>query len=85
MESYLQVASRRIVEHLVHWRIGPLITGKNAGCKQAVTLGKRTTQTVVFLPPARFIQRLAYQAQLVGIQVIVPEESYTKPCYVLGE
>jgi len=31
VESYLHVASRRIVEHLVHCRIGTLIIGKNDG------------------------------------------------------
>jgi putative transposase len=40
-------------------------------------LGRRTNQNFVFIPHARFIAMLTYKAELVGIQVIVTEESYT--------
>ena len=83
VDSYLHVASRRIVDHLVQQRIGTLVIGKNDGWKQDVTLGKRTNQAFVFLPHARFIQMLTYKAQLVGLQVIVTEESYTSKCSFL--
>src|SRR5215831_14505024 len=75
--DYLHVASRRIVDRLVHHRIGTLIIGKNDGWKQAIELGKRTNQDFVFVPHARFIAMLRYKAELVGIQVMVSEESYT--------
>ena len=77
VESYLQVASRRIIDQLVAHRIGILVIGRNQGWKQRVNLGARTNQSFVFLPHARFIQMLTYKAALVGIQVIVTEESYT--------
>lgn len=83
VDSYLHVASRRIVDHLVQHRIGTLVIGKNDGWKQDVTLGKRTNQAFVFLPHARFIQMLTYKAQLVGIQVSLTEESYTSKCSFL--
>jgi putative transposase len=75
--AYLHVASRRVVERLVAHRIGTLIIGKNDGWKQAIGLGKRTNQNFVFVPHARFIELLRYKAELVGIQVMVSEESYT--------
>ena len=81
--SYLHVASRRIVDWLVAQRIGTLVIGKNDGWKQAVGLGKRTNQNFVFIPHARFIEMLEYKAELVGIQVIVSEESYTSKCSFL--
>lgn len=81
--SYLHVASRRIVDWLVAQRIATLVIGKNDGWKQAVGLGKRTNQSFVFLPHARFIQMLTYKAELVGIQVIMSEESYTSKCSFL--
>jgi putative transposase len=81
--SYLHVASRRIVDWLVEQRIATLVIGKNDGWKQAVELGKRTNQNFVFIPHARFIQMLTYKAELVGIQVIVSEESYTSKCSFL--
>ncbi len=81
--DYLHVASRRIVDWLVGQRIGTLVIGKNDGWKQAIGLGKRTNQNFVFVPHARFIEMLRYKAELVGIQVIVSEESYTSKCSFL--
>jgi transposase len=53
------------------------VVGKNDGWKQAIGLGKRTNQNVVFVPHARFIEMLTYKAELVGIQVQITEERYT--------
>jgi putative transposase len=64
-------------------RIGTLVIGKNDGWKQAIRLGKRTNQAFVSLPHARFIAMLRYKAELVGIQVMVSEESYTSTCSFL--
>jgi putative transposase len=75
--SYLHVASRRIVSWLVKQRVGTLAIGKNDGWKQHIRLGKRTNQNFVFVPHARFIAMLRYKAALVGIRVVVSEESYT--------
>jgi putative transposase len=83
VDGYLHVASRRIVDHLVQQRIGTLVIGKNDGWKQEVRLGKRTNQAFVLLPHARFISMLTYKAELVGIQVILTEESYTSKCSFL--
>jgi putative transposase len=83
IDSYLHVASRRIVNHLAGRNVGRLVIGKNDGWKQDVSLGKRTNQTFVFLPHARFIQMLTYKAQLVGIEVLLTEESYTSKCSFL--
>lgn len=83
IDSYLHVASRRFVEILVAQHIGTLVIGKNNGWKQQVTLGKRTNQTFVMLPHARFIAMLAYKAALVGITVYQTEESYTSKCSFL--
>ena len=74
---YLHTASKRIIDLLVHEGIGTLIVGKNDGWKQSVNQGKQNNQNFVDIPHARFIQMLTYKAELVGIQVIVTEESYT--------
>ena len=81
--DYLHVASRRIVSWLVAQRIGTLVIGKNDGWKHAIGLGRRTTQAFVFIPHARVIEMRCYKAELVGIQVIVSEESYTSTCSFL--
>jgi putative transposase len=63
--------------------VGTLVIGKNDGWKQAIGLGKRTNQNFVFVPHARFVQMLEYKATLVGMRVIVSEESYTSKCSFL--
>jgi putative transposase len=83
INQYLHVASRRVVEQLVAHRIGMLVVGKNDGWKQAIGLGKRTNQNCVFVPHARFIEMLRYKAELVGIHVVVSEESYPSKCSFL--
>ena len=59
--------------------------GKNPLWKQDVQLGKRTNQQFVQLPHARFIDQLTYKAHLVGIQVILQEESYTSKASFLDQ
>ncbi len=83
VSAYLHLASRRIIETLVTHQIGTLVIGKNDGWKQAINLGKRTNQNFVHIPHARFVEMLTYKAQLVGIQVILTEESYTSKCSFL--
>src|SRR5579862_7814238 len=77
VDSSLHTASRRIIDLLVAEGIGTLVIGKNPLWKQATTLGKRTNQQFVQIPHARFIDQLVYKAKLVGITVLLQEESYT--------
>jgi len=77
VDSYLHRASRRIIDLLVEEGIGTLLIGKNVLWKQETNMGKRNNQQFVQIPHARFIEQLTYKARLVGIQVIIQEESYT--------
>jgi putative transposase len=77
IDHYLHTASHRIIKLLVAEGIGTLCIGKNPLWKQEVTMGKRANQNFVQVPHARFIDMLAYKAELVGIQVQITEESYT--------
>src|SRR5262245_30700854 len=77
IDNYLHMTSRQIINLLVREGIGTLVIGKNDGWKQEVEVWKRNNQNFVDIPHARFIHMLSYKAELVGIQVIVTEESYT--------
>jgi putative transposase len=77
MDHYLHTASRRIIDLLVSEGIGTLIIGKNPLWKQEPTMRKRDTQHFVQVPHARFIDMIMYKALLVGIRVVIQEESYT--------
>ncbi|MCH8292224.1 transposase [Candidatus Poribacteria bacterium] len=79
----LHTASRRLVDWLVKEQIGTLAIGKNDGWKQEINIGKRNNQNFVSIPHSRFISMLTYKAQLVGIKVVVTEESYTSKCSFL--
>jgi putative transposase len=77
MDHYMHAASKHLIALLVKEQIGTLIIGKNDGWKQEVSMGRRTNQTFCQIPHARFIEMLTYKAELVGIKVILTEESYT--------
>ncbi len=77
VKAYLHTASRRIIDHLVTEGIGAVVVGKNPFWKQEVKMGQKNNQQFVQIPHARFIEMLTYKAKLVGIQVILQEESYT--------
>jgi putative transposase len=76
VNAYLHTASRRIMTMLVEEGIGTLVIGLNKQWKQEVEMGRCNNQAIVQIPHNRFIQMLQYKAQLVGITVIVREESY---------
>lgn len=77
INNYLHHGSRFIVNHLLQQKISTLIIGKNSALKQSINLGKRNNQNFVSIPHSRFVEMLTYKCQLVGIKVIITEESYT--------
>lgn len=86
LQSLLQqgcYTSRQIIDLLVAEGIGTLVIGQNKNWKQQLELGRQTNQNFVFIPFAQFIRMLSYKAKLVGIWVILQEESYTSKCSFL--
>ncbi len=77
IDHYLHTASRGVIDLLVQEGIGTLIIGKNPNWKQECEMRKKDKQHFVQIPHARFVNMLCYKAKLVGIQVILQEESYT--------
>ncbi len=77
IDNYLHHTSRLIVDILIAKQIGTLVIGKNVQWKTEIDLGKQTNQNFVSIPHTRLIEMLEYKARLVGIKVVVQEESYT--------
>ncbi|NES78453.1 MAG: IS200/IS605 family element transposase accessory protein TnpB [Okeania sp. SIO1H4] len=77
VETYLHQASRKIINNLRENKIGTLVIGNNQKWKQEINIGKRNNQNFVQIPHHKFIEQLTYKAELVGIKVIINEESYT--------
>jgi IS605 OrfB family transposase len=77
IDDYLHKSSRLIINRLVESNISTLVIGKNENWKQELNIGKVNNQNFTSVPHARFIEMLTYKAQLVGIKVVITEESYT--------
>lgn len=83
VEDYLHKSSYQIVRHLEDNGIGIFIIGKNKQWKTDINIGKVNNQAFVNIPHARFIEMLQYKCELVGIEVMITEESYTSKCSFL--
>jgi putative transposase len=83
IDHYMHTASRRVIDLLVETGIGTLVIGKNPNWKQESGLRKKDNQHFVQISHARFIDMLTYKARLVGIHVLLQEESYTSKASLL--
>ena len=76
--------SRMIVNKLVSNEIGNIVVGYNKGWKDSINIGRRNNQTFVQISFDRFIEYLKYKCEMVGINLIIHEESYTSKCDALA-
>jgi putative transposase len=83
IRDFFHKTSAWIIDHCIQQKIGIIIIGYNDGWKQCTHMGSRNNQNFVQIPFAKLISMLEYKAKLVGIQVIVHEESYTSRCSFL--
>lgn len=80
IKNYLHKASRCIVNHLISNNVNTLIIGKNDNWKQETNIGKKNNQNFVSIPHSQFVEMISYKCKLVGIAVMMTEESYTSKC-----
>ena len=83
-EDAFHKVSRQIVDTLVREHIGTLVVGYNAGWKQKSDMGKKNNQKFVQMPFARLVDYLRYKFEMIGIEFIAHEESYTSKCDALA-
>lgn len=83
INDYLHKASRLVVDWLVNTGVKTVIIGRNKNWKNKVNMGKRNNQNFSLIPHHRLIQMLTYKCQLLGIEVVETEESYTSKCSFL--
>lgn len=77
LENYFHHVSKMIVSNCAKHNIGTIIIGKNNGWKQNINLGKRNNQNFCSVPFYKLFEKISYKAELLGIEVIFTEESYT--------
>jgi putative transposase len=80
VRDYLHKASRLLVNHLVSNDITKVVIGKNINWKQDINIGKVNNQNFVQIPFNDFVNMIKYKCELLGIEVITREESYTSKC-----
>lgn len=77
IEDKLHKISRYIVNYCIENKIGTIIIGRNKGWKDNINIGKANNQKFQCLPHARLFDKIKYKAQLAGIDILDPEESYS--------
>lgn len=85
LNDYLHKASHYLINHAVSNHIDTLVIGYNQGWKQEIELGKVNNQKFVQIPFLTLLNQIKYKAQMVNIQVIISEESYTSKCSFLDD
>jgi putative transposase len=89
MEYFMHKASKEVINYCLALGIDTIVVGLNKEWKQEAKLFKSVNQTFVQIPYDKFINKLAYKCEDVGIKFIVNEESYSsgtsfldaeKPC-----
>jgi putative transposase len=60
--------------------IGTLVIGYNKDWKRGINKGKEFNQKFVGIPFQKLISMIQYKSQLIGLKVILTEESYTSQC-----
>lgn len=83
IDNYLHTSSRRVIDWCLLNDISQLIIGNNPLWKQNINIGKKNNQEFTKIPHAKLINLLTYKAQLVGITVVLTEESYTSKASAL--
>lgn len=77
VKVFAHKATKRIIDYALNCGANTIIIGYNKGLKRSANLGKRTNQNFIGIPHNIMVNMIAYKAQLVGINVIKTNESYT--------
>jgi putative transposase len=80
IKDYVHKSTKLLVERLKQNNISKVIIGKNDQWKTNINIGKKNNQNFVSIPHAQIINVLTYKLKLIGIDVILQEESYTSKC-----
>lgn len=83
INDYMHKSSKVLVDILKQNNISKVVIGKNKQWKTEINIGKKNNQKFVSIPHAKFIQMVEYKLNLIGIDAICREESYTSKCSFL--
>lgn len=77
MEYFMHCASKYVVNYCIASNIGMVVIGKNRDWKQNCKMNKTNNQNFYQIPYNKFIDKLKYKCNIIGIKVLEVDESYT--------
>lgn len=80
INDYLHKVSKYIIDFCLTNDVGKIVIGYNSKWKQNINIGKKNNQKFVGIPFLKLVNMIVYKAELVGIEVVLQEESYTSKC-----
>jgi putative transposase len=83
IKDFFHKTSRKLIEYCIEHNIGTIVIGYNETWKQRINIGKINNQNFVSIPFTQLISMIQYKSKLVGVDVILTEESYTSKCSAL--
>ena len=83
INDYLHKSSRFLINYCIDNQINTIIVGYNKSWKQNINIGKRNNQNFVQIPFYKLIEMIKYKSEMIGLNVILNEESYTSKCSFL--
>ena len=77
IDDLIHKASRKVVNYALSYGTNTIIIGNNKNWKQNSKMSTKVNQNFISIPYSKLIKQIEYKAKIVGINVIVTEESYT--------
>ncbi|MFX1319442.1 MAG: RNA-guided endonuclease InsQ/TnpB family protein [Promethearchaeota archaeon] len=83
--DFFHKVSRQIISYCMVHGFGAIVVGYNPMWKQYIGLGKRINQNFVGIPFLTLVRQIKYKAKMVGIDLILVDESHTSKVSFLDE
>ena len=77
VDDFIHKTSRYVINYCRDNKINTIIIGNNKNWKQNSKMSKVVNQNFISIPYYKFIEKIKYKAEEIGINVIITEESYT--------
>ena len=81
--DHLHKISKNVIKYCKENDIGTVVIGYNEAWKQKCNIGRVNNQKFVQIPFHKLFQQIAYKGKVIGIDVVLIDESYTSKCSFL--
>jgi len=85
VEDFIHKASKFVIDCALESNVSVIVIGNNKDWKRESKMSKKVNQNFIGIPHHKFINKIIYKAENVGIKIILTEESYTSGTSFLDE